>query len=338
MTVCVTTNYLDPQSIYPVLDPRRTAGPGPYQYAYALAWDAIQITVQRNSPLSSCTMNVRFTTTLTEGKQIEAWNIFANNFATSVGSASLGLGSSMTITRAWGPGRSCGTGADTLVLCRQFAWPRGRTALYTFPPQDFWDFWGGCTVTFDWLSDTQGSNLWGNQTPQPTYPLVKLRDRTLMTDGAQFRVVFGGTDFVVTDPAYLTAMGFNTSSAIPLVKLPTFPADGTLLRDSDRPEVFVVYGGAKFWIPDPLTLSALGFNFGQVNVVPPGGTSKLGALPINGTLIKEQSDPKVFMVESQTLRWVRSPTVMDTRCFAWRHVRTVPDTALAALPHGADLT
>jgi hypothetical protein len=39
-----------------------------------------------------------------EGKQIEAWNIFSNNFATSVGSASLGLGSSMTITRSWGPG------------------------------------------------------------------------------------------------------------------------------------------------------------------------------------------------------------------------------------------
>jgi hypothetical protein len=337
MSACITTNFLDPRSIYPVLDPRRTAGPGPYQYAYAVAWDVIQITVQRNSPLSSCTMNVNFTSTLTEGKQIEAWNIFSNNFATSVGSAGLGLGSSMTITRSWGPGRSCGSGVDTLILCRFFAFPRGRTALYTFPPQDFWDFWGGCTVTFDWLFDDRGSNLWGNQTPQPTYPLVQLPDRTLMTDGNHFRVVFGGTDFVVTDPSYLTAMGFNTSSAIPLVTLPAFPADGTLLRDSDRPEVFVVYGGAKFWIPNPPTLASLGFNFGEVDVVPPGGTSKLGTMPINGTLLKEQSDPKVFLVESQTLRWVTSPNVMDRQCLAWRHVRTVPDGALAALPHGMDL-
>jgi hypothetical protein len=110
-----------------------------------------------------------------------------------------------------------------------------------------------------------------------------------------------------------------------------------LLRDSDRSEVFVVYGGAKFWIPDPPTLASLGFNFGEVDVVPPGGTSKLGTMPINGTLLKEQSNPKVFLVESQTLRWVTSPNVMDRHCLAWRYVRTVPDGALAALPHGMDL-
>ena len=111
MTVCVTTNYLDPNSIYPVLDPRRTAGPGPYNYGYALAWDGIVITVARNPALSSCQMTIVFSSTLTEPKEIQAWNIFNNNFSDRIGSASLGLASAMTITRAWGPGRACGGGA-----------------------------------------------------------------------------------------------------------------------------------------------------------------------------------------------------------------------------------
>ena len=220
MTVCVTTNYLDPSSVYPVLDPRRTPGPGPYRYGYALAWDGIMITVARTPALSSCQMTIVFSSTLTEGKEIQAWNLFNNSFADRIGSAGLGLASSMNIRRAWGPGRACGAGTDTLVLCRYFAWPRGRTALYSFPAQDFWDFWGGCTVTFSWFSDTAGSGRWGNQTPEPVYPLVAFPDRTLMRDGAGFRVVFGGTDFVADDLLVINGIRYFRMRSVPS---PPFP-------------------------------------------------------------------------------------------------------------------
>ncbi len=278
MTVCVTTNYLDPSSVYPVLDPRRTPGPGPYRYGYALAWDGIMITVARTPALSSCQMTIVFSSTLTEGKEIQAWNIFNNSFADRIGSAGLGLASSMNIRRAWGPGRACGAGTDTLVLCRYFAWPRGRTALYSFPPQDFWDFWGGCTVTFSWFSDTAGSGRWGNQTPEPVYPLVAFPDRTLMRDGAGFRVVFGGTDFVADDLLVINGIryldAFDPIAAVPFAQLPSTPVDGTALREWNRPEVYVVYGGAKFWIPDPPTLFELGFDWSHVGVDSPGWHSK----------------------------------------------------------------
>lgn len=337
MSVCVTTNYLDPKSFYPVLDPRRTAGPGPYAYGYALAFDSIVVRVARTPTLTNCQMTVGLSTSLREAKEIQAWNIFSNSASTSIGSAGLGLPSSMTLRRAWGPGMTCGQGTDTVVLCRYFAWPRGRTALYTFPPQDFWDFWGGCTVTFEWFDDTSGSNLWGHQTPEPTYPLVRLPDRTLMKEptGPDFRVVFGGTDFPIGDQTYLS--GFNVGTAVSFSQLPPTPADGTLLREMNRPEVFVVYGGAKFWIPDPATLFTLGFDFGRVRVVPPGGTAKLGSMPIDGTLVREQNDPRVFLAEGGQLRWVTSPAAMDAACLSFRHVRVVPDASLASLPRGADL-
>jgi hypothetical protein len=334
MTLCITANYLDPRSIYQVLDPRRTARSGPtFQYGYAVALDAIRIDVTPMTGLPSCKMIVNFTTTLTEGKEIQAWNMLDHNFVDRIGSAGLGLSNSMTITKAM-----CGTGADTLVLCRYYAWPQGRTALYTFPPQDFWDFWGGCAVKINWLRDNIGSGIWGNQTPDRTYPLVLFPDGTIMRDsaGTGFMVVFGGAAFA-TDGAFLAAVGLIENTVIPFSPLPQAPADFTLVREISDPKVFVVYGGAKFWIPDPMTLSTLGFNFGQVRLVPSGGTAQIGTLPVDGTLIKEQHDPKVFFVENSQLRWVTSPAAMDSNCLPWRHVRTVPDNSLAALPRGPDL-
>jgi hypothetical protein len=67
------------------------------------------------------------------------------------------------------------------------------------------------------------------------------------------------------------------------------------------------------------------------------GREKLLDIPIDRTLIREQHDPKVFLVDNQELRWVKSPAVMDARCLPWRHVRVVPDTSLSTLQHGPDL-
>jgi hypothetical protein len=64
--------------------------------------------------------------------------------------------------------------------------------------------------------------------------------------------------------------------------------------------------------------------------------SKLLTTPIERTLIKEQHDPSVFVVDTvvdtRVLRLV-SPAVMEARCLPWRHVRVVPDTTLSTLQH-----
>ena len=182
--------------------------------------------------------------------------------------------------------------------------------------------------------------------------------------GTGVSVVYGGTDFP-TEPGYLGVMAVDTTAAttravlepdrrnllgglsvrnrrllagaIPFTQLPPIPADFTLVREWNRPEVYVVFGGAKFRIPDPPTLTTLGFDWSMVRLIPAGGTSKLLTIPIDRTLIKEQHDPKVYVVDHQQLSWVKSPAVMDARCLPWRHVRVVPDTSLSTLPHGPDL-
>jgi hypothetical protein len=291
-------------------------------------------------------MVVNFESDLVEGKEIQAWNLFSNNFVDRIGSSGLGLNPSMVIQKAGVPGQNCGAGADTIILCRYFAWPRGRTALYTFPPQDFWDMWGGCMVTVKWINDTVGSNLWGNQTPPPTYPTGP--EYTLMrnADDTGVLVIVGGAGFPA-DSAYVNSMGLTAAAEPFSPDVATTPVDGTLVREIFDSNIFIVFGGAKFSVPPEQFFSFLGFNFywpspypynpGSVLMIPSGGTAQLLTIPFDGTLLREEFDARVFLVDQAQLRWVRSPAVMDARCLPWRYVRIVPAGTLAALPHGPDL-
>jgi hypothetical protein len=349
MSGCLSTTSLGAQWFYPVIDPYRCAGPGPYAFGYPFAWDAVVIRVARNPSLSRCQMRVELSSissTLAETKQIQAFNYYNNSWSDYIDTDPAGAVTAMTIEKRR-PGQGCDVGADTVVLARADLF--GPKAFYTFPPDDFWDFWGGCTVTFEWQFDADyfhGAAPFGPsglQTPPPRYPIVRFPDRTLMRDaaGTGSRVVFGGTDFAADDSIVINGVryldAFDPITAVPFSQLPPTPVDGTLVREWNRPEVYVIYGGAKFHIPDPPTLFALGFDWTRVGVIPPNGTSKLLQIPIDGTLIKEQHDPRIFLVDKQTLRRVQSPAVMAARCLPWRHVRTVPDTTLATLPRGPDL-
>ena len=364
MTLCIVSSSLPSDWFYPVIDPYRTAGAGPYNYGYVFAWDAVVITVTRDLSRPRCKMRVEIISTLAETKEIQAFNFYNNTSHDQIDSDPTGALTSMTITK-WKSGQDCSAGTDTVVLAR--AGQFGPKLMYTFGTNDFWDFWGGCTVRFTWVADTPYSwphRPWapsGAQTPAPTYPAVRLPDYTLMRNaaGTGVSVVFGGTDFAA-DPGYLGAMALDTTAAtaravlepdrrallggmgaidrrllagaVAFTPLPPIPADFTLAREWNRPEVYLVFGGAKFRIPDPPTLFALGYDWSMVRVIPAGGTSKLLTIPIDRTLIKEQHDPRVFLVDNQQLRLV-TPAVMEAECLPWRHVRVVPDTTLSTLPH-----
>jgi hypothetical protein len=359
MTVCIFTNYLDPTWSYPVLDPRRTAGPGPYRYGYGFYWDVVIVTVERKPGFSSCEMEVALTSTLAQTKGIQTWNLYRNTWQDLISTSGSGQPVSMVIQRAWGPGHACGTGTDTVVLNQLWGWPTGWKALYYFSPQDFWDFWGGCQVTFNWVSDTVGSGVSGSATPPPTYPLVRNPDGTIMMDpaGSMFLIV-GGAAFPVAQ-VEANAMGLTGGTTIPLVPMPLTPADGTLVQEYGSAEVYVIYGGYPFKLPTPETLFALGFDWGRVRSIPSVGLRQLLPIPIDGTLLKEQPetvrlegprhdnllhhpgadvvDPEVYLVDNQKLRHVTSTTAMEENCLPWRHVRTVPPGSLAPFEAGPDI-
>lgn len=341
MTVCISAGGTNFSLLgqYPVLDPHRTAGAGPWRYAYALAADGIEIDVKRNGKLDGCEMRLTLNSTLAEGKDVLAWNFFRNDLVGRIGSPGLGLPASMKIRRTLSMGLPCGQGADTVVLRRRDAAFGNWTAWYWFSPPDFWDFWGGCNVTFDWISDTN-RGPWADTTPAPMYPLVRLPDFTLMKDDdGNLSLVFGGTDFGVTAGQIATGVWapVSVSNTVPFRALPPIPADFTLVREWMAPaDQYVVFGGAKFKIPDLVTFNSLGFNMSKVRMLPPGGTAKLKKMPINGTLVREEHSSTVYMADHGKLRKVAKAAI-EGRCISARNVRVVPDKALAALSKGPDL-
>ncbi len=68
----------------------------------------------------------------------------------------------------------------------------------------------------------------------------------------------------------------------------------------------------------------------------PTATVRLWDLP-EGCLRKEDSKPKVYLIENGTKRWVTSPATLAWLGRTWADVRSVPDGALMGLPDGADV-
>src|SRR5579872_6589091 len=75
----------------------------------------------------------------------------------------------------------------------------------------------------------------------------------------------------------------------------SFP-DGTLVTGTPSGSIFVIYGGAKFMIPDPSQLNALGLGQAPRQTVKDLILHGTPSIPDDGTTLRELSNPKVFTV------------------------------------------
>lgn len=124
-------------------------------------------------------------------------------------------------------------------------------------------------------------------------------------------VIYGRALFWIPSPEELFALGFDWSrvQTLPdgsLANVSRIPQWGTLLRARDQAPVYYTLthapswmfgGGILLWIPSPEALTALGFSWQQVHVVPAGS---LDGFPKSSLL----SDPKTgspLMAPGQTL-------------------------------------
>jgi hypothetical protein len=114
------------------------------------------------------------------------------------------------------------------------------------------------------------------------------------------------------------------------------PPDGALLRDPATSDVFVIYGGAKFFVP-PAQFGPLGFSASNVRLDNDAALDTLPTLPRNNTLLRELSKPEVFVVRVGRKRWIPTAEIFVMLGFAWSRVHTVPDGALASIPSGPPL-
>ena len=109
-----------------------------------------------------------------------------------------------------------------------------------------------------------------------------------------------------------------------------------MARENSRPEVYVFFGGARFWLPSPEWVTRYG-GWGLVQTCPDGALQAVPTIPKDQTLLREWSAPEVWVIETGKKRWVTTPPLLN-QFGGWAAVRIVPDGALSSVERGADVT
>jgi len=90
--------------------------------------------------------------------------------------------------------------------------------------------------------------------------------------------------------------------------------------------------GDQFVTPDPPVY----FRLISISATPATATLRAWDLPDN-CLRKEDSKPRVYLIQNGTKRWVTSPAVLVALGKTWADVQSVPDGALMGIPDGPDV-
>ncbi len=122
----------------------------------------------------------------------------------------------------------------------------------------------------------------------------------------------------------------------------TTPCDGALLEGSGSP-VYVVQGGLKRHIPNPVTFEARGFVWGNINHMP---DSFVGSVPSGQPLIDALADgnlltgsgPEVYVMEGGAKRHATSPDALRRCGYGWDAVYVISDSRLNGIPIGASIS
>jgi hypothetical protein len=126
---------------------------------------------------------------------------------------------------------------------------------------------------------------------------------------------------------------------VQLDRVTTEIPDGSVIAQAPDPGVYVIWGRAKFWIPNPAVLQAYYGGWPSVRVLAPGTLEKndIGDAPVDGTILREVTAPAVWRMQAGMKCWIVSPTVL-AHYGGWPAVRLVPDQAMVRFPQGPDVT
>lgn len=108
-------------------------------------------------------------------------------------------------------------------------------------------------------------------------------------------------------------------------RLPVFPA-GTLLRATDKPEIFTIIDNKKRHIPNFAVFTSYGYRLENVQTVP---RETLVRIP-DVKLIKTAGDAKIWHLDRGQKRWLKDLGAFNAYGFNWNDVVTVNALDLAA--------
>jgi hypothetical protein len=113
----------------------------------------------------------------------------------------------------------------------------------------------------------------------------------------------------------------------------TWLNDRSLLKEPSSPDVYVIYGGAKFYIPSQEEFSALGFSWSDIRTVPNGFLANVSNVPRQGTVLRERSDSAVYTMSGPNRFLIPTPYSFEAMRYDLPGVLgIVPNGGLASFP------
>jgi len=152
-----------------------------------------------------------------------------------------------------------------------------------------------------------------------------LPDETVLNDASDGRVyvLIGGAKFHIPDPDTLFDLYCQTSQSpcvntlwhAAIAAIPTTPRNGTIVHDPSTGAVHVVFGGARFHVPNEPILKDL-----YCPTYPAPGcwrnlwhaaAENIPTTPTDDTILREHPDPRVYAMCSGARWWIPSETVFN---------------------------
>lgn len=111
----------------------------------------------------------------------------------------------------------------------------------------------------------------------------------------------------------------------------------TALNVRGQNATYLVAGGAKLWISSREEFAALGLDWSQDEHMSPDEVKQFSDVPIDGTLIKERSDSKTFVISGRHRWWIVDKDQFARNNFDWNNVHIAPDGSLVSTPYAGPL-
>lgn len=183
---------------------------------------------------------------------------------------------------------------------------------------------------------------------KPNRELIRVRNNPTVY------VVEDGVKRPIPSPAVLYSQGlsFGNISEVDQNEADTYAdgnaicyADGAIVREKNRNEVYVIANGEKKHIEDQTSFSALGYNWGNVVEVEPGVLNlyrnrvamRSDSIHPEGALIREEGTNTVYLIEGGKKKPISSLNIFNARRLNWDKVLVVDEAQMNKFQLGANL-
>ena len=131
----------------------------------------------------------------------------------------------------------------------------------------------------------------------------------------------------------LNARGKALARAIP-ASVGVVVRNGVLVKEADKPEVYVYQNGQFRWIVDPDAFDYYGYRWQNVHDVSPGFLADYGIGNPLYRVAKCRNSPHIYRLENGVKRWIVDIVTFEAEGLQWSDVQVMECGMLEAMPMG----